>query len=163
MAEYGREQSKQESRAIAYNGGGCRQLKEFVDNSKSNQLIQRATFQHTGIQRDIAALAAARRSGGYPQLGVSAHNFAVGEGYPRSWACSNAQGHSEARAAANTLGILAGQNIEILSERAPCASCQNDMRDIENTTHNNVMVTVSYLVNNDAHAVANLRNVYVGY
>lgn len=79
MGEYDRIQKKQESRAVANNETGSRQLKGFVDNSKSNQLIQRATFQQTGIQADIAALAAARRNGGYPRLGVSAHNFAVGE------------------------------------------------------------------------------------
>lgn len=32
MGEYCREQRMQESRAIAYNGGGCRQLNHFIDN-----------------------------------------------------------------------------------------------------------------------------------
>ncbi|WP_455590883.1 hypothetical protein [Bacteroides sp.] len=46
MGEYDRRQQKQESRAIAYNGGGSRQLKEIADNRKPN-------FQCEVINRNI--------------------------------------------------------------------------------------------------------------
>lgn len=36
MGEYDRKQKKQESRAIAYNGGGSRQLKGIVDSRNNS-------------------------------------------------------------------------------------------------------------------------------
>lgn len=158
MAEYDRIQKKQESRAIANSMLKSKQLRK-----KNIEPIQRVEVQSTDINNDIRALANARKEL-YPQLGVSGHNFAVGESYPDSWAVSNAEGHSEARSAAMTLGILAGeQSIEILSEREPCDSCQSDMENIEEATDNNVDVTVSYLVENDGDAVHNLRDIYEAY
>ena len=160
MGEYGRQQRYQLSRVIADNRCGNRQLKGFVDNKRGSSLIQMIRVARTAARPNIDALADARRNI-FPSLGTSTHNFAVGKGYPNSWASSNAEGHSEARTAAMTLGILAGRrSIEILSEREPCDSCRNDMEKIEDATDDNVDVTVRYLVNNDINAPENLRAIY---
>lgn len=50
MGEYDRKQQKQESRAVAYNGGGSRQLKGIVDNRKYNL---EKFIQNTAIQRMV--------------------------------------------------------------------------------------------------------------
>lgn len=50
MGEYDRIQKKQESRAIAYNGGGNRQLKEIVGNRVKQTTIQESPHQHSYYQ-----------------------------------------------------------------------------------------------------------------
>ncbi|HEX3048546.1 MAG TPA: hypothetical protein VHY08_27600 [Bacillota bacterium] len=133
----------------------------FGIDSDQHKPIQMLTVQQTHLQSNQRKLKSARQME-HPNAGTSDHNYAVGTDYPRSWARSNNTGHSEARAAANTLGIILGNNtnIVILSEREPCDSCQNDMRDIENSSENNISVTVKYLVDNDNDAPENLRNIY---
>lgn len=162
MGEYDRVQKKQVSRAVANSEAGSRHLNKNINGINIDSPVQMLTVRPTGLNEDIRALAEARRIE-HPSLGVSGHNYAVGKGYPDSWAVSNHAGHSEARCAAKTLGILANrQNIEILSERKPCGSCQSDMEGIENATAHNVNVTVSYLVDIIGDAAGSLRGLYSG-
>lgn len=45
MGEYDRKQQKQESRAVAYNGSGSKQLKGVVDNRLETQAYQTKTTE----------------------------------------------------------------------------------------------------------------------
>lgn len=57
MAEYDRIQKKQESRAVAYNGGGSKQLKGFVDNSPNIAYTSSCKGINSPIQRMVIATA----------------------------------------------------------------------------------------------------------
>jgi len=107
------------SRAVA---NGVRQMEnttkqgDGVMNGRPPVLgavMQRLQVQSTDLTDDIVKLYDARTEV-YPRGGVAGTNFAVSVDHPRSWARSDATGHSEPRAAANTLGIMLGGGHTIL-------------------------------------------------